>query len=132
VVFVLEAALTAALIAMVVLAIIGLVIELSHPSRFLDASGLGREIDHALEVFVILELLATAMAYLTRHDVVRRILEAALVAIARKLIAIDLGAAPLATAGALAILLIALTVAWRTLVGRQHTRANDRTQPAQR
>jgi uncharacterized membrane protein (DUF373 family) len=116
IVMVLESVLTGALMVMVIFAIAGLGVELVHPSRFFNSEGVADVIDHIIEVFVLIELLATALAYLERRDIVRRILEAALVAISRKLIAISLGTAPLASAGALAILLLALTAAWWVLV----------------
>ena len=112
--FVLEAATVAILAALAVLSIMGLVMELPTVVRppFLGAEQLGLVVDHVLAVFILIELLVTAVAYIRGHDVVRRIFEAMLVALARKLISLDIATASLEKVGSLSLLLIAVGVAW--------------------
>ncbi len=100
------------LTALTVFALAGLVMEIPGIARppFLDAAGLSRVLDHLLAVFVLIELLVIAVAYLRGSEVVRRIFEAVLVALARKLISTE--ALTLTKAGALAMVLVAVGVTW--------------------
>ena len=114
VVFALEATMLAVLVVVVVLAIVGLVLQLAgmlHPP-FLVGEELTVVIDDVLAVFVLIELLATAAAYLRGTDVMRRLFEAVFVAIARKLITTHLTEAPLERAAAVAVLMLAAGVSW--------------------
>jgi uncharacterized membrane protein (DUF373 family) len=95
-----------------VLALAGIVVEipaLAHPP-FLDAPRLSLLLDHLLAVFVLIELLVVAVAFLRGTDRVRRIFEASLVALARKLISTE--TMTLAKTGSLAMLLVAVGVTW--------------------
>jgi len=124
--FSLEAITVAILTVLVIFAILGLVMEVpsvAHPP-FLGSEQLGQVVDHILAVFVLIELLATAVAYIHGKDTVRRIFEAMLVALARKLISLDLAASPLEKVGSLALLLVAVGLAWLLMCGRcTHDRA---------
>jgi uncharacterized membrane protein (DUF373 family) len=114
----LELLTTVVLAALVVLAIAGLLMELIgalHPP-FLMGEQLARAIDSVLAVFVLLELLATAAAYLRGSTVLRRIFEAVFIAIARKLITVDLSTSALEKAAAVAMLFVAAGVAWWLVV----------------
>jgi len=93
-------------------ALAGLVMEIPRIARppFLNAAGLSAVLDHLLGVFVLIELLVIAVAYLRGSEVVRRIFEAVLVALARKLISSE--ALSLSKAGALAILLATVGLTW--------------------
>lgn len=95
-----------------IFALAGLVMEIPGIARppFLDTEGLSRIIDHLLAVFVLIELLVIAVAYLRGSDIVRRIFEAVLVALARKLISTE--ALSLAKAGSLALVLAAVGITW--------------------
>ena len=113
-VFTLEATMLAVLVVVVVLAIVGLILQLAgmlHPP-FLVGEELTIVIDDVLAVFVLIELLATAAAYLRGTDVLRRLFEAVFVAIARKLITMHLTEAPLERASAIAVLMLAAGVSW--------------------
>jgi uncharacterized membrane protein (DUF373 family) len=79
---------------------------------FLGAGQLGHIVDHILAVFILIELLAIAIAYVRRRDTVRRIFEAMLVALARKLISLDLAALSLEKVAGLSLLLVAVGLAW--------------------
>lgn len=71
-----------------------------------------------LEVFILVELFRIALAYMHHNNVVPTVLEAALVAIARKFVMFEPSTGPesLMYAGALAILLITVAVSWYLLV----------------
>ena len=114
-VFVLEATTMVLLVALVLLAIAALLVQLAATVAppFLTAERVTAVLDEVLAVFVLIELLATALAYLRGTDVLRRIFEAVFVAIARKLITLDFHEAPLAKAGAIAALLVATGITWR-------------------
>lgn len=93
-------------------ALAGLVVEIPeyvHPP-FLDSERLSQLLDHLLAVFVLIELLVVAVAFLRGTDRVRRIFEALLVALARKLIGSE--ALSLAMTGSLAMLLVAIGLTW--------------------
>lgn len=110
----LEIVTTAILTALVVLAIAGLVMDLPAIVRppFLDPKHLGDVLDHVLAVFVLIELLATAVAYVRGRDILRQIFEAGLVAIARKLISIDLSTEALEKSVSLGALFVAVAASW--------------------
>jgi len=78
-------------------------------------------IDVTLIVFVIVELFRIAIAYLRHEDVIPTVLEAGLVAVARKLVAFNTEAAPatvLMNAAALTLLLLAVGITWYLLAKR--------------
>ena len=75
-------------------------------------------LDSALLVFVIAELFKIALAYIRHEGVIPTVMEAALVAVTRKVVVLDAHATPslfLMRAGALGLLLIALSVSWYLL-----------------
>jgi uncharacterized membrane protein (DUF373 family) len=95
-----------------ILALLALIVEiprLAHPP-FLDTRELSHMLDQLLALFVLIELLMIAVAYLRGSGVVRKIFEVMLVVIARKLISAE--SISLLNAGALAILIVALGAAW--------------------
>ena len=118
----LELVVTAILVALVVLAVAGLVMELPAIVRppFLDPAHLGLVLDHVLAVFVLIELLATAVAYVRGRDILQRIFEAALVAIARKLISLDVSSGALEKSLSLGILFVAVAASWWLLARTKH------------
>lgn len=65
-----------------------------------------------LEIFILIELFKIALAYMQSRNVVPTVLEAALVAIARKFVVFEKGEDVLATSVGLAALLIAVAIAW--------------------
>jgi uncharacterized membrane protein (DUF373 family) len=110
----------ATLIVLAVIASYGLVLEFQH------LGGIGAEgikvftgiLDGTLLVFVIAELFKIALAYIRHEDVIPTVMEAALVAVARKVVVLDLHEAPdavLMRAGSLGLLLLAIGVAWYLL-----------------
>ena len=71
-----------------------------------------------LEVFILVELFRIALAYMHHKNVVPTVLEAALVAIARKFVMFEpsTGLESLMYAGALALLLMVVSLSWYLLV----------------
>lgn len=65
-----------------------------------------------LEIFILIELFRIAVAYMQHKNVIPTVLEAALVAVARKFVAFEPHGNPLYYAGALAVLLLAVAVSW--------------------
>jgi len=78
-------------------------------------------LDIALVIFIIVELFRIAVAYLRHEDVIPTVLEAGLVAVARKLVTFDThasGATVLMKAGGLGFLLLAVGLTWYMLAKR--------------
>ncbi|MDY0088563.1 MAG: phosphate-starvation-inducible PsiE family protein [Coriobacteriia bacterium] len=69
-------------------------------------------ISTALEVFIVIELFRIALAYMKHDNVVPTVLEAALVAVARKFVVFEPKGDYMQTAFGLAALLLAIAVAW--------------------
>lgn len=85
-------------------------------------------IDIALIIFIIVELFRIAVAYLRHEDVIPTVLEAALVAVARKLVTFDSHAAGMTvlTKGAgLGFLLLAVGLTWYMLAKRNPALLED-------
>ena len=121
----LEAATVVALTLLVVFALLSLMMEVLRvvTTPFLAAEDLGHVLDHILAVFILIELLATAVAYVRGVNVMRRIFEAMLVALARKLIMLDLATSSLEKVGGLALLLVAVGLAWLLVCRTGHRAA---------
>lgn len=79
---------------------------------FLTGEPLTAALEDVLSVFVLIELLATAAAYLRGTDVMRRLFETIFIAIARKLITLEFSRSSVDAALAVAALLVAAGVAW--------------------
>ena len=120
VVGVLERVVAGVLVVLIVFALIGLCVEgwrAVSTHGYLLGPSLLEVIEGALAVFVLIELFSIAVAYFTGARVVRTVLEAALVAVVRKLIAFEPGEGGLGKGIALAALLVAVALAWY-LLGR--------------
>lgn len=132
IVLVLEITIVGILTALVLLSVMGLVMELPAAARppFLGPDQLVPVIDHILAVFILIELLVTAVAYIRGHDVVRRIFEAMLVALARKLISLNIAAVSLEKVVSLALLLVAVGLAWMLVRSRRERRQSTSTNRA--
>ena len=113
-----ERAIMAALLVLTGLAFAGLVggvVEGLGHGGLLGREELTHLIDHVLLVFVLIELFAVALAYAKGERVVRTVLEASFVAVARKLIAFETGPEALQRGLALALLVGAVAGAWALL-----------------
>lgn len=90
-------------------------LEVTRADGFMTAEGITRTIDTVLVVFVVIELIRTALAYMRHEDVVGTVLEAGLVAVVRKLVIFESGADALPRALALAALILAVGITWYLL-----------------
>ncbi len=107
---------------LILLALAGLVFQIvrAFAPPFLAGEHMTEVLDDVLAVFVLIELLATASAYLHGSDVMRRMFETIFVAITRKLITLELTTDALAKASAIGVLLIAAGTAWWLSDRRRH------------
>lgn len=84
---------------------------LTSPQRF-TPEGLAGLLDIVLLVFIMIELLNIALAFLEGRRVILTVFEAVLVAVARKIIASGTGVMEFDKAGALAVITIAIGLTW--------------------
>jgi len=105
---------------LVVLAIVAAIALIAEFTAIGDITGHGVSaytaiLDRTLLVFVIAEMFKIALSYIRHEDVIPTVMEAALVAVARKVVVLDLHEAPSAVlmrSGSLGLLLLALGIAW--------------------
>ena len=104
-----------ALVALAAGALLALAAEMYHvviSGAMLTPLEFTQLISTILEVFILVELFRIAIAYMRHENVVPTVLEAALVAVARKFVVFDGSGDYFTTALGLAALLIAVAVAW--------------------
>jgi len=114
-VFALEIAVSAALVVVAGLLVVTLALQLI--GTMTNGFMFGREeftriISTALEVFIVIELFRIALAYMNHRNVIPTVLEAALVAVARKFVVFEPKADYLESALGLAALLLAIAISW--------------------
>lgn len=114
-VFALEIAVSAALVVVAGLLVVTLALQLIGVVT--DGLMFGREeftliISTALEVFIVIELFRIALAYMNHRNVIPTVLEAALVAVARKFVVFEPKENFLESALGLAALLLAIAISW--------------------
>ena len=106
---------------LVILAALGAVdvvikmLEVTKADGFMTPEGITRTIDTVLIVFIVIELIRIAIAYMQHKDVVGTVLEAGLVAVVRKLVIFEPTEQVLENAIALSILILAVGVTWYLL-----------------
>ncbi len=106
---------------LVILAALGVVdivikmYEVTLAEGFMTPEGITRTIDTVLVVFIVIELIRIAVAYMQHKNVVGTVLEAGLVAVVRKLVIFESGEQVLEKAGALAMLILAVGITWYLL-----------------
>lgn len=114
-----EGAVVVLLTLLAVLGVVDIVVKMAEVVRadgFMSPEGITRTIDTVLVVFVVIELIRIALAYMHHHDVVGTVLEAGLVAVVRKLVIFEsTGPGVLEKAVALALLILAVGVTWYLL-----------------
>lgn len=104
-----------------ILAILGVVdivikmLEVTRADGFMTPEGITRTIDTVLIVFIVIELIRIALAYMNHQDVIGTVLEAGLVAIVRKLVIFESGDDILPKAAALGILILSVGITWYLL-----------------
>lgn len=113
-----EGVVTALLTLLAALGVADIVIKMLEVTRaegFMSPDGITRTIDTVLVVFVVIELIRIALAYMNHRDVVGTVLEAGLVAVVRKLVIFESSADMLPKAIALSALILAVAFAWYLL-----------------
>jgi uncharacterized membrane protein (DUF373 family) len=116
-----EGAVTALLVILAALGVVDIVIKMLEVTRadgFMTPEGITRTIDTVLVVFIVIELIRIAIAYMQHENVIGTVLEAGLVAVVRKLVIFESGPDMLDDALALAILILAVGVTWFLLYKR--------------
>jgi len=110
-----EGAVTALLVILAVLGVVDVVIKMVEVTRadgFMSPDGITRTIDTVLIVFIVIELIRIAFAYMHHQDVIGTVLEAGLVAVVRKLVIFESGSDMLPKAIALSALILSVAIAW--------------------
>jgi len=118
VVLYIEGAVTVLLVVLAALGVVDIVLKMLEVTRadgFMTPEGITRTIDTVLVVFIVIELIRIAVAYMQHKNVIGTVLEAGLVAIVRKLVIFESGPDMLEKAIALAILILAVGVTWYLL-----------------
>jgi uncharacterized membrane protein (DUF373 family) len=113
-----EGVVVALLTVLAVLGVVDIVVKMLEVTRadgFMTPEGITRTIDTVLVVFIVIELIRIALAYMNHQDVVGTVLEAGLVAVVRKLVIFESGDNVLPKAAALAILILAVGITWYLL-----------------
>ena len=113
-----EGVVVALLTVLAVLGVVDIVIkmlEVTAADGFVTPEGITRTIDTVLVVFIVIELIRIALAYMNHQDVVGTVLEAGLVAVVRKLVIFESGDNVLPKAAALGILILAVGITWYLL-----------------
>lgn len=113
-----EGVVTALLTLLAALGVVDIVIKMIEVTRadgFMSPEGITRTIDTVLVVFIVIELIRIAIAYMNHQDVVGTVLEAGLVAVVRKLVIFETGDDILPKAIGLAVLILAVSVGWYLL-----------------
>ncbi len=130
-----EGVVTALLTILAVLGVVDIIVKMfqvTHADGFMTPEGITRTIDTVLVVFVVIELIRIALAYMNHQDVVGTVLEAGLVAVVRKLVIFESSADMLPKAIALSLLILAVGVTWFLLrkAGLCHAEPLHPTTPA--
>lgn len=115
IVFVIEVIVSAALVILSVLALISLgvqIVDITIDGLSLSRTEFTLVISTVLEVFILIELFRIAIAYMMHRNVIPTVMEAALVAVARKFVIFEPKDGILPSAAALAALLLAIAISW--------------------
>ncbi len=113
-----EGAVAGLLVILAALGVVDIVIkmyEVTLAEGFMTPEGITRTIDTVLVVFIVIELIRIAVAYMQHKNVVGTVLEAGLVAVVRKLVVFESTEKVLEKAGALAVLILAVGITWYLL-----------------
>lgn len=115
VIYYLEIAVAAVLVILALTATAALVwdfIDVVRTDPLIGPEPLLRLLDAVLVIFIIIELFNIALAYIQRREVIPTVMEAALVAVARKLVVLEAGDMTLEKSAALALLVASVGVTW--------------------
>ena len=110
-----EVVVAIALVALAGGALVSLGVEMYHLATsggILTSSQFNKIIGTILEIFILVELFRIAMAYMRHENVIPTVLEAALVAVARKFVVYEGSENYLQTALGMSALLLAVAISW--------------------
>lgn len=110
-----EGAVTGLLVVLAALGVIDIVVKMLEVTRadgFMTPEGITRTIDTVLVVFIVIELIRIAIAYMQHKNVIGTVLEAGLVAVVRKLVIFESTDQMLEKAIALSVLILAVGITW--------------------
>lgn len=110
-----EAVVAGILVLLTVLSLVGLfgaLYRVATRSLALTPAEFGSVMSVVLEVFILIELFRIALAYMTHKNVIPTVLEAALVAVARKFVVFEPKGDFLQYAAGHAVLIVAIAVSW--------------------
>ena len=113
-----EVVVAIALVALAAGALVSLGVEMYHLATsggILTSGQFNKIIGTILEIFILVELFRIAMAYMRHENVIPTVLEAALVAVARKFVVYEGSANYLQTALGMSALLLAVAISWWAL-----------------
>ncbi len=113
-----EVVVAIALVALAGGALVSLGVEMYHLATsggILTSSQFNKIIGTILEIFILVELFRIAMAYMRHENVIPTVLEAALVAVARKFVVYEGSENYLQTALGMSALLLAVAISWFAL-----------------
>ncbi len=114
-IYLIEVVVAVVLVLLTALALITLAVEVFNITLSgvrLDRADFTAVISTVLEVFILIELFRIAIAYMTHRNVIPTVMEAALVAVARKFVIFEPKGDMLASALGLSSLLVAVAVSW--------------------
>jgi uncharacterized membrane protein (DUF373 family) len=112
---IIEVLVAVALIVLAVMTLVALFYELVHLSTngiVLVTAEFNKIISTVLEIFILVELFRIAVSYMRHEHVIPTVLEAALVAVARKYVVLEPGRDFIQLALGLSALLLAVAVSW--------------------
>jgi uncharacterized membrane protein (DUF373 family) len=118
VVLYIEGSVTALLVLLAGLGVFDIVLKMLQVVRadgFMTPEGITRTIDTVLIVFIVIELIRIAVAYMQHRNVIGTVLEAGLVAVVRKLVIFESTDQVLEKAVAFAVLILAVGITWYLL-----------------
>jgi uncharacterized membrane protein (DUF373 family) len=104
-----------ALVALALAALVTLGVEMSHlfaDGGLVTSATYNRIIGTVLEIFILVELFRIAIAYMNHENVIPTVLEAALVAVARKFVVFEGSPDYLQTTLGMSALLLAVAASW--------------------
>lgn len=113
-----EGAVTVLLVILAALGVVDIVLKMLEVTRadgFMTPEGIIRTIDTVLIVFIVIELIRIAVAYMQHKNVISVVLEAGLVAVVRKLVIFETGPDMLEKALALSVLILSVGITWYLL-----------------
>lgn len=100
-------------------------LHMATSAQLLTSADFNKIIGTILEIFILVELFRIAIAYMKHENVIPTVLEAALVAVARKFVVFEGANNYLQTAVGMSALLLAVAISWWLLSRSQACELNE-------